>query len=144
MKNERVIHFDFTEKKADDALKRNYREAEETLLSEDMMERLLQRLEVKLKTIPKVGDKLAMIPVFASLVKSYVKKEYRDLPVGSIVAIVGALIYVVNHLDVIPDSIPLIGFADDALVIAACLRLVDSDVQEYIKWREKNGKTIEF
>ena len=79
-----------------------------------------------------------------SLIRSYVKKEYTDIPIGSILAIISALIYFVSPIDIVPDFIPGVGYVDDALVIAACLKLVESDVQEYIKWRKANGKEIEF
>ncbi len=54
---------------------------------EDKVERLLQRLERKLESIPKIGDKLSHIPVFISLIKNYVKKEYTDVLIGTIVAV---------------------------------------------------------
>ena len=79
-----------------------------------------------------------------SLVKSYINKEYTDIPIGSIIAIISALIYFVSPIDIIPDSIPIIGYFDDAAVVAACWKLVDSDIEEYEKWREKNNKIIDI
>lgn len=134
----------FDEQEAVVALKKGYKEAEEMLKDEDKMERFLQRLEKKLKIIPLVGEKLADVPIMASLVRSYVKKDYTDIPIGSIIAIVSALIYFVSPIDLIPDSIPLIGYFDDAAVVGACWKLVDSDVEEYVQWRKQNGKEIEL
>lgn len=34
------------------------------------------------------------------------------------------LLYVLSPLDLIPDFIPIIGYIDDAMVVAACLALV--------------------
>ncbi|MDO5406198.1 MAG: YkvA family protein [Eubacteriales bacterium] len=133
----------FDEQRAMSALEKGYGEAEEMLKDEDKMERFLQRLEKKLKTIPLAGDKLADVPIMVSLVRSYVKKDYTDIPIGSIIAIISALIYFVSPIDLIPDSIPLIGYFDDAAVVGACWKLVDSDVEEYVQWRKKNGKEIE-
>lgn len=132
----------FDEKKAEEELEKGYSAAEEMLKDEDKMERFLQRLEKKLKKIPFAGEKLATVPIMISLVKSYVKKEYTDVPVGTITAIISALIYFLSPIDFIPDSIPLIGYFDDAMVVAACWGLVGSDVEEYQKWREKNNKVI--
>lgn len=80
------------------------------------MEQFLKRLEKKLKTIPLAGNKLACVPVMASLVRSYVKKDYTDIPIGSIIAIVSALIYFVSPIDIVPDSILVIGYFDDVAV----------------------------
>lgn len=84
-----------------------------------------------------------MVPTMASLIKSYVKKEYTEIPIGSIIAILSALIYFVSPVDLIPDAIPVIGLVDDAAVVAACLNFVNSDLEEYSNWREKNGKLID-
>lgn len=130
------------ETQAGELLESNYDEATELLNDVDKMERFLQRLEEKLKIVPVVGKKLAMVPVLASLVKSYVNKEYTDIPIGTIVAIVAALIYFVSPVDLIPDSIPIIGYFDDAAVVGFCWKMVESDVKEYQSWREKNNKLI--
>ena len=132
----------FDEKKAEAVLVSNFREAEEMLKDEDKMERFLQRLEKKLKKIPVAGNKLANVPIMISLVRSYIKKEYTDIPIGTIIAIISALIYFLSPIDIVPDSIPLLGYFDDAAVVAACWKLVESDVDEYIKWRKDNNKEL--
>lgn len=78
----------------------------------------------------------------ASLVRNYIRKEYTDIPIGSLIAIISSLIYFVSPIDIIPDSIPFLGYFDDAAVVAACWKLVEADVAEYIKWREDNGKIL--
>ena len=126
------------EQQAKEELEKRYGTAKKLLEDEDKLEKFLKRLEEKLKVIPKVGDKLSMIPVFASLLKSYVKKEYKEVPLGTIIAILAALIYFVSPIDIIPDTIPVLGYSDDAAVVYACLKLVESDVKDYQEWREKN------
>ena len=133
-----------SEEQAEEELKKGYKEAEETLKDDDKMERLFQRLEKKLKSLPVAGERLADIPIMASLVRNFWKKEYTDIPIGSIIAIVSALTYFISPVDLIPDGIPGLGFVDDAAVIAACWALVASDVEEYQEWREKNNKMIEL
>jgi len=134
----------FNERQAQETLVKGYSKAEEMLKDEDKTERFLQRLEKKMKVIPVAGDKLANVPIMVSLVRSYVKKEYTDIPIGSVIAIISALIYFVSPLDIVPDSIPVLGYFDDAAVVAACWKLVDSDVAEYVEWRNKNNKNIEL
>ncbi|MBR3689885.1 MAG: DUF1232 domain-containing protein, partial [Eggerthellaceae bacterium] len=72
----------------------------------------------------------------------YVKKEYTDIPIGSIVAVLAAILYTASTIDLIPDFIPIAGYLDDAAVIAACLSVVSSDVEEYRAWREAHGKQV--
>ena len=77
------------------------------------------------------------------MIKSYVKKEYTDVPIGTIIAVISALTYVISPIDLIPDSIPVLGYFDDAAVVAACWKLVESDIEEYTQWREKNNKVLD-
>lgn len=133
-----------SEQTAEEELKKGLGTAEELLKDQDKTERFLQRLEKKLKVIPLAGEKLAAVPVMASLLRSYVKQEYTDLPIGSILAVASALLYFVSPVDLIPDSVPVLGYFDDAAVVGVCWKLVASDVAEYEAWREKHGKVLDI
>ena len=132
----------FNEETAKKELEKGYKDAEKLLEDSEKMEAFLQKLENKLKVIPVAGDTLAMVPIMISLIRSYIKKEYTEIPIGTIVAVISALAYVLSPVDVITDVIPGIGYIDDAAVILACLKLVGSDVEEYQKWRKDNKKNI--
>ncbi|NLN83706.1 MAG: DUF1232 domain-containing protein [Firmicutes bacterium] len=115
-------------------------EAELLLQNEDKVERFLERLERKLSKIPVLGEKLVNVPILISLVRSYVRKEYQDIPLGSVIAIVAALLYFLAPVDLIPDSIPIIGYLDDVAMVAFMWRMVADDVEEYKKWQRDNGR----
>ncbi|MBE5808892.1 MAG: DUF1232 domain-containing protein, partial [Clostridiales bacterium] len=84
-----------------DAFKQSKKQAEKMLDedSPDQIEQMLKKLEDKLRSIPNIGDKLAAIPVFVSMIRSYVRKEYTVLPVSSAVAILAALLYFLSPVD---------------------------------------------
>ena len=77
-----------------------------------------------------------------SLVRSYIKKEYTDIPLGVIISIVSTLIYIVSPFDLLHDAIPVIGYVDDLILLGFVLKMIHSDVDEYRKWRVKNGKEL--
>lgn len=64
MKNKKL-----TKKEAKEELEKGYSEAKSMLKDKDKTEIFLQKLEKKLKVIPKVGNTLAMAPTFISLVR---------------------------------------------------------------------------
>lgn len=130
-----------TEEEAKLVIEQNNSQAQELLDDPDKLEKFLQRLEKKLKLIPALGDTLAIVPTMISLVRSYSKKEYTDIPIGTILAIIGALIYFLSPIDVISDAIPVVGYLDDATVILTCLKLVKDDMKEYEEWRENNKES---
>ena len=133
-----------TEEQALNELNRRNDEAKKLLEDPDKLEVLLQKLEKKFKVIPMLGETLSIVPAMISLVRSYVKKEYTEVPLGSIVGIVSALIYVLSPIDLIPDGIPGAGYLDDAAVVLMCLKAgSEDDLKEYQKWREENNKNIE-
>ena len=128
-----------SKKQADIELEKGYKKAEKLIKDKNKTEEFLQRLEKKLNEIPKVGKTLSMIPILISLVRSYIKGEYKNVPLGTIIATLSALLYVFFVLDFIPDTIPGAGYIDDALVISACIKLIKSDVEEYQKYRKEKG-----
>jgi uncharacterized membrane protein YkvA (DUF1232 family) len=71
-----------------------------------------------------------------ALVKDYWSRKYREIPYGTVAAIVFTLIYVFNPLDLVPDVLPIIGEVDDAAVVAACLMLVERDLYKYREWKQ--------
>lgn len=128
---------DFNEDDGIRELGKGFKKAEEILEDEDKLEKFLNRLENKLKKVPVGGEILSMVPVMISMLRSYFKKEYKDVPIGTLIALISALLYWLAPVDVIPDAIPLAGYVDDATVITACLKLINDDLKEYKAWRDK-------
>ncbi len=128
----------FTEKDGKIELEKGYNQAEKILNDEDKLETFLNRLENKLNKVPVGGSILSMVPVMISMLRSYFKKEYKDVPIGTLIALVSALLYWLAPADVIPDVIPVAGYVDDATVIAACLKLINDDLNDYKNWKDKN------
>jgi uncharacterized membrane protein YkvA (DUF1232 family) len=52
----------------------------------------------------------------------------RDTPLQVKAALIGALAYFVLPFDAIPDMLPVIGFTDDAAVLATAIRLVATHI----------------
>lgn len=76
-----------------------------------------------------------------NLVKDYRNGSYREVPAKTIVAVVGALLYVLAPIDLIPDILPVIGQLDDAAIVGLCLKLVDADIQKYLAWKKSQQKS---
>ena len=84
-----------------------------------------------------------MVPIMISLVRSFVKREYKEIPKGTIVGIISVLAYILLPIDVLPDFIPGLGYADDAFVLMSFLRKgAEEDIVKYQKWRFSNNKFV--
>ena len=93
-------------------------------------------IEDKVRSSGKLKRFSAEVRLMFSMLSDYWQGNYREVPWKSIAAIAGALIYVLNPLDAIPDLILGFGFIDDAGVVALCLKLVESDLLRYAAWKE--------
>ena len=71
----------------------------------------------------------ARLPFAEDLLAAYYCAFDRDTPLQVKAALLGALAYFVLPFDAIPDMMPLLGFADDAAVLATALRLVASYIR---------------
>ncbi len=77
-----------------------------------------------------------------AMVKDYWNKRYRQVPFGTVAAIVFTLIYVLNPFDLVPDVLPIIGEVDDAAVFTACLLLIENDLHKYKDWMQAQPPQI--
>jgi len=106
------------------------------------IERVLEKeqdIEEKVQKSGSLRQYFNVVKSMYGLVKSYWKGEYREIPWFTIAAIVTALLYVFNPLDVLPDVIPFLGLTDDALILAVCLKLVQQDLDDFELWRARGG-----
>lgn len=66
----------------------------------------------------------AGLPFAEDLLAAYYCAFDRDTPVQVKAALLAALAYFVVPMDVMPDLMPLLGFGDDAAVLAGAIRMV--------------------
>jgi len=76
------------------------------------------------------------LPLLARLLKAWKRGSYRGLSVRTLVSLVGALLYVVSPIDLIPDFIPGIGLIDDAAVLALLLHSIAQDLAAFRMWEQ--------
>ena len=114
-------------------------ETNEKLLDADL-EYILkeeEKLKEKLKESSHLERFTTDVTLFICLVRDYSNGSYRKVPYKSIAAVVAGLVYILNPIDIIPDFIPVIGYIDDAIIIAFCLKMVEKDLQTYQVWKVK-------
>jgi len=95
-----------------------------------------QAIEDKVQNSGKLQRFSSDIKLMFSMLRDYWQGNYREVPWKSVAAIAGALVYVMNPMDVIPDLILGFGFIDDAGVVALCLKMVESDLLRYAAWKQ--------
>ena len=70
------------------------------------------------------------------LIKAYRGGGYKDISKKSIIIIGGALVYLVNPLDIIPDITPIVGLFDDFTIIGYVLNTLREEIKRYTAWED--------
>ena len=88
-----------------------------------------QRERVRRGFWSKVKRVAAQIPFAEDLLTAYYCAFDRETPREVRAALIGALAYFVLPFDIIPDIIPVLGYTDDAAVLAAAIRMVAQHIR---------------
>ncbi len=119
-------------------VERTRSKAEELARDPEKSRKLLAEAMIKASAHEKnpgpLSDIWQSLTALFRLMQAYSRREYTDIPWGSIVMVVVAIIYFVAPVDLIPDFIPVAGFIDDAAVIAFVLRQVKGDLDTFVAW----------
>jgi uncharacterized membrane protein YkvA (DUF1232 family) len=113
--------------------------AEKIIKDKDKTQETLNKAMNKANKVKGALDKVweNLILMF-QVVRDWISGKYKDIPVGSIIAIVAALLYFISPIDAIPDFIPGIGYIDDVFVIGIVVAQINNDLKKYDKWRKDN------
>ncbi|MGJ5177952.1 YkvA family protein [Bradyrhizobium oligotrophicum] len=76
----------------------------------------------------KLKKVIARIPFAEDLVAAYYCAFDKETPRHVQVALLGALAYFILPFDFLPDVMPVLGFTDDAAVLATAIRMVASHI----------------
>ncbi|MBN9584039.1 MAG: hypothetical protein BGN84_01945 [Afipia sp. 62-7] len=104
MASDRTAHFEQAEKLAKDP------------------ERVRRRFWRKLKSLA------VKLPFAEDLLAAYYCAFDRNTPRHVQAALLGAIAYFILPFDFLPDMLPVLGFTDDAAVLATAIRMVSSHI----------------
>lgn len=74
------------------------------------------------------------------MLKDYKQKKYKNVPWKAIAMIATALVYFLNPVDFIPDFMGILGFTDDAIVLAFVFKSIRDELIKYCDWRGLNAE----
>jgi uncharacterized membrane protein YkvA (DUF1232 family) len=97
---------------------------------------LFQEAVRKTKSIPRApfADMWTYLLAMLRLIRAYYHGEYRNVRFANLVLIIGAIIYVLDPWDLIPDWIPGVGFVDDATVLAFAVQKTRETLDDFTEW----------
>lgn len=76
------------------------------------------------------------------MAKDTITGRYRGLKKRNLFLIVAGLMYLVNPMDIVPDFIFAVGFADDVAVLMYVFKKLDKEIKAYEAWRDEEEAQI--
>ena len=87
----------------------------------------------------RVSDFFEKIRILLRMLRAYINGNYRQIPWKSLLMIIGSLIYFMMPLDLIPDFIPVSGFADDIAIIFLVFNSINEDIEAFLEFEQYDG-----
>ncbi len=91
----------------------------------------------RINCIPNVSNargRIGNVELFFDMIKDYRKNTYKLISLSTILTLIGSLLYVVLPYDIMPDSMGIVGFLDDFVIIAYALRTGYEELCAYKLW----------
>lgn len=129
--DEKIVNLE----KAKEVIDNGMEKASDLLQNPESVEKLVEKVQTKIKDVPILENTLNNATTMVSMVKSYINKEYTDVSPKVIATLVSSFLYVVTKKDIIPDDIPILGIIDDIAVLGVALKFVEPELKAYASWR---------
>ncbi|MBK8351735.1 MAG: DUF1232 domain-containing protein [Saprospirales bacterium] len=115
-----------------------YKRAERTITSGTAVSELLDQVFLKVgettELFYKVQDSMIAL---TRMLRAWMQGDYKNISTKSIIAVVAALIYFVNPLDLIPDFIPIIGQIDDIFILGYLIKMLNKEIERFMAWEKE-------
>lgn len=102
-----------------------------------------KRLCDMLCNLPFIGKLFDGVGTLCDLVMDYSRGLYDQIPVATIITLLGAIVYFVSPVDLLPDALPFVGVLDDAAIFYGVTAAANKDIERYKRWKDSNTDTGE-
>lgn len=127
-----------------DALNKSSRKAESILNDPVKTKLLLEQVVEKSDKNEGIFDNIwEDLQALIRMVQSWRSGKYTNVSKKAMLMVGGALLYLVNPLDLIPDFTPLLGMMDDVTVLGFVINSLRGEVKKFRAW-EGAHLTVEF
>ena len=129
-----------SERISEDQIKREFERLTRETSEEDVEKAVREsdRIYEKVEKSSVLSREIGKVRLLLMLIKDYWNGDYTELPYRTIVAVVIALLYILNPIDLIPDIIPILGQMDDLAMLMFVWKMISEDVKDYALWKVRN------
>ena len=117
--------------------------AQRIISDPERMERLAKDSFSLIRGKKKISEVQSEAVLLINMVKDTVKGRYKGLGKKNVIMIVAGLLYLVNPMDIVPDFIFGIGFADDLGVLVYVISRLSEEIARYRQWKKPQKEEVE-
>lgn len=77
------------------------------------------------------------VDLLLRLSKAWATGKYKNVSIATILIVVGAIIYLLDPIDALPDFLPLLGLTDDVAVIGLAISRVRAELDKFEEWENE-------
>ena len=112
----------------------------------DLIRELVRDVRSKINSVEDgknlAADIVDKLKTMIRMLRAYIRGEYRDIHWKSLILIIGALLYFLVPIDMIPDFIPATGFVDDVAVILLVFKTISDDIKAYRQFESETATDL--
>ncbi|MEQ8360755.1 MAG: YkvA family protein [Cytophagales bacterium] len=124
------------ENKFKNSVSKYVEKAKSIVANRSLLENKIDTAWEKAKNLdPGLRDLMENVETFIQIIKAYINGTYKDVDQKTIIFLIAGILYFINPFDIIPDFLPLIGFADDAAVLIFILGKVKNEIDKFNSWK---------
>lgn len=106
--------------------------------TEGLISKAIKKANRKKGSLSAIWEKLQLL---IELIKAYSTGEYREISAGSILTVIGAILYFVSPMDLIPDFLAGLGFFDDAAVLGYTVKKINRELEQFSHWKQSQERS---
>lgn len=117
--------------------------AQRIITDPERMERLAKDSFSLLRGKKKFSEVQSEAELLVNMVKDTIRGRYKGLGKKNVIMIVAGLLYLVNPMDIVPDFIFGMGFADDLGVLVYVISRLSEEIARYRQWKKPQEDEVE-
>lgn len=115
------------------SLKKASRLSKNTVGILSLLKGVLSKIQTEGKStvLQSIKDKVLTL---GKMLKFYATGDYRNIDLKNVVIIITAFVYFLSPIDLIPDFIPMLGFADDVALVTFVFNSISEEIEKFEMW----------
>lgn len=119
-------------------LNKSVKNAEKMATDPKAIEMLASKAHAKVRGNDRVFKGLKKdVDLLLRLARAWATGKYKDVSIASVLIVVGAILYLLDPFDVIPDFVPFMGLTDDATVIGLAITRLRKELNKFEDWEKE-------